>query len=101
MGYFIGSNGYYEGDKQLSEDEEVTQRPDSNYELVNGSWVLSTSKQAIAEIKDIENSNPITHRALREFVLAVASQFPQAATLHGVIEVSTVDAQIVALRTQL
>lgn len=50
------------------------------------------------QIVAIEEANPITHRALREFVLAVASQFPGASNLPGVQKVAAVDAEIAVLR---
>jgi hypothetical protein len=61
-----------------------------------------TARQIVEKnILDIEIANPITHRGLREFVLAVASKFPEAAGLPGVQRVKVADDQIKLLRAQL
>ena len=52
--YFIGKNGYYEGDKIDFEDIEVEQRPNSDYQYINNEWIYvppepKTSYQLLAE----------------------------------------------------
>lgn len=41
--YYIGANGYYEGEKADFDDVEVPQRPSPYHEYNNG-WVLSVAK---------------------------------------------------------
>lgn len=55
-----------------------------------------------AEIVRIEQENPVTHRALREFTLMVASMFPeQAAQVSGIRRVAEIEAEIAELRKEL
>lgn len=54
------------------------------------------------EIEKIEQENPISHRALREFVLMIAALFPaESAMVPGIKKVADVDARIRTIRKRL
>ncbi len=44
MGYFIGNNGYYEGDRASADDAEVPRRPDSTYDWDGIQWVQNAAR---------------------------------------------------------
>lgn len=39
--FYIGARGYYAGDRIDPEDDEVSERPSLQHELIDGSWVLT------------------------------------------------------------
>jgi hypothetical protein len=52
MSFFIGANGYYEGDKVSPDDLEVTQRPSHLHEWLNDEWVfIETAEQIISRLE--------------------------------------------------
>lgn len=51
MGYYIGQDGYYEGDKRNASDREVPQRPDWRYVWKGKSGWKLDKDLSIEEIK--------------------------------------------------
>ena len=82
------------------------QEPLDQYRFSGGEAIVAASfdvesELAKREIKRLEVQNPITHRALREFILGAVSQLPAAQTLPGIQRVAQVEAQITALRAKI
>lgn len=61
----------------------------------------SPAEAVKAEIQNAEFNNPITHRALREMILAVGDAFPEAKVSQFYMKAKAVDDEIVQLRAQL
>lgn len=115
MRYFVDSDGKLQGacvtDDPLNpngyaivEIEGDLPAPMERLTYVDGQLVVDPEydaqvEEAKLEILRIEAENPITHRALREFCLMVASQFPEeAAQVPGLVRVAQIEAEIAELR---
>jgi len=50
MGFYIGSSGYYEGDKAKPSDAEVLRRPSVDHVYLDGAWVVDTEPKNVNRI---------------------------------------------------
>ena len=48
MGFYLGSLGYYEGDRASADDAEVPRRPDWTYDWDGIQWVQNAARAAPA-----------------------------------------------------
>lgn len=59
--FFIGLNGYYEGDRAAASDVEVlVQRPDWRYLWNGNAWVLDAALDAIFQRLQVDNAERTT-----------------------------------------
>ncbi len=90
-------------------DEQETQfdalPDDRSATIFSGGIFTAAAKSADTVIKDqisgIEFANPITHRALRELILAIGAIYPDAKSSVFYTKVAATDAEIVPLRAKL
>jgi hypothetical protein len=85
MSFFIGENGYYEGDKVSPDDLEVTQRP-SQHHIFNGEdWEVDNTK-LIDDLKsqlEAMEQKAIMPRGAREAFIVLCMQ---QGTIAGLTE---------------
>lgn len=76
MSYINAELGYYEGDRISIEDIEVSPRPSSRHDHVNGEWVErgKTKEELIAEIRTLEEGALMPRGARETFILLCEQQ---------------------------
>jgi hypothetical protein len=110
MNYLDRYGNYYEGDRISIEDIEVSPRPSSRHDHVNGEWVErgKTKDDLIAELQAIETAELMPRKTreiqiqLMEFLAVQQGITPEQLALNPAYAgMKEIDAICVALRAQI
>lgn len=97
MGYYIGTSGYYEGDRAKLSDIECLKKPSEYYNYNDGEWVLDQEAVINEKLDAVMSAYEIDREKLNKaWLSALISDGPNEVSRQAILtaQMEALDAQL-------